>query len=104
MNSDKCHLTLSSNHENKKIENSDEVINKSQVQKLFAVHIDYELKFDTHIETLCEKVGRKASCPFSSYKVHFYKSSTIINEKLYNVSIQLLSTNLDVIVEGLIFK
>ena len=49
---------LSSNDESKKIENNGEVINKSQMQKLLGVHIDYELKFDTHIETLCEKVGK----------------------------------------------
>ena len=49
---------LSSNDESKKIENNGEVINKSQIQKLLGVHIDYELKFDTHIETICEKVGK----------------------------------------------
>ena len=49
---------LSSNDESKKIENKGEVIKKSQVQKLFGVHIDYELKFDTHIETLCEQGGK----------------------------------------------
>ena len=43
MNSDKRHLILSSNDENKKIDNNGEVINKSQVQKLLVVHIDYEL-------------------------------------------------------------
>ena len=40
------------------MENNGEVINKSQIQKLLSVHIDYELKFDTHIETVCEKVGK----------------------------------------------
>ena len=49
---------LSSIDESKKIENNGEVINKSQIQKLLGVHIDYELKFDTHIETICEKVGK----------------------------------------------
>ena len=29
------------------------------MQKLLGVHIDFKLKFDTHIETLCEKVGKK---------------------------------------------
>ena len=48
-NSDKCHLTLSSNDENKKIELKGEIINNTQVQKLLGVHIDYKLKFDTHI-------------------------------------------------------
>ena len=47
---------LRSNDESKKIENNGEVINKSQIQKLLGVHIDYELKFNTHIETLCEKM------------------------------------------------
>ena len=49
---------LSSNYESKKTENNGEVINKSQVQKLVGVHVDYEWKFDTNIETLCEKVGK----------------------------------------------
>ena len=49
---------LSSNDESKKMENNGEVINKSQIQKLLSVHIDYDLKFDRHIETICEKVGK----------------------------------------------
>ena len=59
MNSDKCHLILSFNDENKKIELNGEVINNTQVQKLLGAHIDYKLKSDTHIETLCKKVGKK---------------------------------------------
>ena len=31
----------------------------TQVQKLLGVHIDYKLKFDTHIEILCKKFGKK---------------------------------------------
>ena len=49
---------LSSIDESKKIENNGEVINKSQIQKLFGAHTDYELKYDRHIETLYEKVGK----------------------------------------------
>ena len=53
MNSVKCHLTLSSNAENKKIKLNGEIqLNNTQMQRLLAVHIDYKLKFDTHIETL----------------------------------------------------
>ena len=59
MNSDKCHLILSSNDGNKKIELNGEAINNTQVQKLPGVHIDHKLKFDTHIESLCKKVGKK---------------------------------------------
>ena len=49
--SDKCHLILSSNDENKKIELNGEIINNTQIQKLLGVYIDYKLKFD--------KVGKK---------------------------------------------
>ena len=59
MNFDKCHLILSSNDENKKIELNGEVINNTQVQKPSGVHIDYKLKFDTHIDTLSKKVRKK---------------------------------------------
>ena len=52
MNSDKCHIILGSNDENKKIELNREVINNTQIQKLLGVHIDYKLKSDTHNETL----------------------------------------------------
>ena len=52
MNSVKCHLILSSNAENKKIKLNEEIINNTQMLKLRGVHIDYKLKFDTHIETL----------------------------------------------------
>ena len=59
MNFDKCHLILSSNDENKRIELNREAINNTQVQKRLGVHIYYKLKFDTHIESLCKKVGKK---------------------------------------------
>ena len=41
-----------------KIELNVEAINNTQVQKLLGVHIDYKLKFDTHVESLCKKVGK----------------------------------------------
>ena len=43
----------------KKIELNGEVINNAQVQKLLGVCIDYKVKFDAHIETLCKKVEKK---------------------------------------------
>ena len=39
------------------IENS--TIKCSKVKKLLGVHIDYKLKFDTHVETICKKAHRK---------------------------------------------
>ena len=93
MNSDKCHLILSS--QNKKIELNEQVINNTQVQKL-GVHIHYKLKFDTHTEILRKKVEKKLHALAQNYKVNVYKPSTTYNEKFYNVAIQLLSTHLDV--------
>ena len=52
MNADNCHHILVLMM---KVRNG-EVVNKSQIQKLLGVHTDYESKFDTHIETLCEKM------------------------------------------------
>ena len=50
---------IRANDENKKIELNGGAINNTQVQKLLGVHIDYKLKFDTHIKSLCKKVGKK---------------------------------------------
>ena len=47
-------LILSFDDENKKIDLNGEVMNNTLVQKLLGVHIDYKLKFDAHIETLCK--------------------------------------------------
>ena len=41
------------------IELNGEVINNTQIKKLLGLHIHYKLKFDTHIKTLCKKVGEK---------------------------------------------
>ena len=59
INSNSCHLILSSHDKFMKIELDGEVINNTQVQKLLGVHVDNKLKFDTHIKTLCKKVGKK---------------------------------------------
>ena len=81
MNLDKCHLILSSNDENEKIELNGEVINNTQTQKLLGAHIDYKLKFDEHIETLCKKFGKKFSCPVREF-LGRYKSVTIQNRNI----------------------
>ena len=96
INSDRCHLILSSNDENKKLEFNGEVINSTQIQKLLGLHIDYKLKSDTHIETLHKKVGEKLHALARVIKVHVYKPSTNVKGKFYNLAIQLLSTHLDV--------
>ena len=60
MKSDKCRIIISSNDENKKAEFDGEVINNTQIKKRLGLYIDHKLESDTHIETLCKKVGRKS--------------------------------------------
>ena len=80
MNFDKCHLILSSNDDNEKIELKGEVINNTQTQKLLGAHIDYKLKFDEHIETLCKKFGKKFHALFGNF-------SEDISQSLFKIEI-----------------
>ena len=41
------------------IENS--TIKCSKVKKLLRAHVDYKLKFDIHVQTICKKAHRKLS-------------------------------------------
>ena len=60
LSSEKCHLILSYNDENKKIEFNREVINNTKIQNLLGANTDYtgKLKFVTHIETLSKKMRK----------------------------------------------
>ena len=58
-NDDKCHLILSSPEDDIAFQIENSTIKCSKVKKLLGVHIDYKLKFDTHVETICEKAHRK---------------------------------------------
>lgn len=66
MNFQKYHLRLSSNNKNRKIELTAAVIKNTQMKKLLGIHNDYQSKFETHVETLCEKGRQEASCTCSS--------------------------------------
>ena len=60
-NDDKCHLLLSSPDDSALIQIENSTIKYSKVKKLLGVHIDYKLKFDMHVETICKKAHRKLS-------------------------------------------
>ena len=90
-NSDKCHLILSSNDENKKIELKGEIINNAQVRNLPGVCIDYKLKSDTHIEILCKKVKKMLHALARIIK---YMSTNQAQLSIRSLN-QLLSTHLD---------
>ena len=60
-NDDKCHLLLSSPDDSAVIQIEDSTLKCSKVKKLVGVNIDYKLKFDIHVETICKKAHRKLS-------------------------------------------
>ena len=56
-NHGKCHLLLSTQHGNIQIANT--TINCSRSQKLLGIVFNNKLKFDKHIENICQKTNRK---------------------------------------------
>ena len=60
-NDDKFHLLLSSPDDNSLIQIENSTIKCSKVKKLLGVHIDYKLKVDIHLETICKEAHRKLS-------------------------------------------
>ena len=54
----KCHMLLSST-ESLNFQISDKVIHNSQSKKLLGVTFDNKLKFEKHINTICQKANRK---------------------------------------------
>ena len=61
-NNDKYHLLLSSPDDSRVIVKENSTIKCPEVKKIIlGVHIDYKLKFDLHVETICKKAHRKLS-------------------------------------------
>ena len=96
MNSGKCHLILVLMMKVRKYKIMGEVINKSQIQKLLAVHIDYELKFDTYIETLCEKVGKNIFALSRVIKFMFKNEAQLLMRSFMMSQFSYCETHLDV--------
>ena len=57
-NTDKCHLLLSK-YESSEIHIGDSIIESSTCEKLLGIKIDSKLRFDDHIQDLCNKANRK---------------------------------------------
>ena len=56
---DRFHLILSSPDEDTAIQTEESRMKCSKVKKLLGIHIDYKLKFNTHVDTICKKDHRK---------------------------------------------
>ena len=57
-NADKCHLLVSSNEKVTIKLGSHEIAN-TKGEKLFGVHLDSGLSFDSHVSEICKKASRK---------------------------------------------
>ena len=57
-NTDKCHLLLSKK-ESSEIHICDSIIENRTCEKLFVIKIDSKLRFDDHIQDICNKANRK---------------------------------------------
>ena len=55
-NTDKCHLLLSKD-ESSEIHIGDSIIESSNCEKLLGIKIDPKLRFDNHIQDLCNKAN-----------------------------------------------
>ena len=58
-NDGKCHLILGSPEEDATIQIEESRIKRSKVKKLLGIYIDYKLKFDTHVDTICKEAHKK---------------------------------------------
>ena len=58
LNTDKCHLLLHSQEPNA-LKIGDLYINNSLSEKLLGINFDCKLKFNKHIEDICQKASRK---------------------------------------------
>ena len=57
-NHDKCHLLLST-QESFNIQIANFTIKSSKAKKLLGINLDKNLKFDIHVESICQKANRK---------------------------------------------
>ena len=57
-NHDKCHLLLSTQEE-ANIQIANTTIKCSQSEKMLGIILDNQLKFDKHVENICQKASRK---------------------------------------------
>ena len=66
LNTDKCHLLLNSQEPNT-LKISDLHINNSLSEKLLGITFECKLKFNKHIEDVCQKASQKINARLAQY-------------------------------------
>ena len=92
-NTDKCHLLLSKD-EHSEIYKGDSIVESSTYEKLFGIKIDSKLRFDEHIQYLCNKADRKLQAFTRATPYVNLQKEKSFNESLFQHTIQLLSVDL----------
>ena len=94
-NADKYHLITSSKTP-VGIEMANITVISGEKVKLLGIQIGNRLNFDYHISQLFKKAGKKIACSNSSFQIHGHFATEINYKYFYNVSVLILSFNLDV--------
>ena len=94
-NADKCHLLTTSN-ETVTVNVNGFEINNSKEEKLLGIKIDRQLSFKSHVTSLCKKASQKLHALARIIKYMGIVKEENANESFCDLSIQLLSINLDV--------
>ena len=71
------------------------IMSKEKV-KLLGIYIDNRLNFNYYISQLCKKAREKIACSNSSFQIHEHSTTQINCKCFYNVSVLIMSFNLDV--------
>ena len=71
------------------------IIEKSAYEKLLGVNVDYNLKFNEHLESILKKAIRKVNALENIALQEFWKKA-YINELVFYVTVQLLLFSIDV--------
>ena len=94
-NHDKCHLLLSTQEE-ANIQIANTTIKCSQSEKILGIILDNQLKFDKHVENICQKASKKLNalarvtnymelpkrCNLMNASIQFTVFSMVVNQRL----------------------
>ena len=103
LNTRKCHFTLFGVKENEPFELicNGITLKHNSYKNILGVTIDNKLSFDENIINICKTTKQKTHCSQQNILLHETKSKGNIIVILHNLSFQLLSPYLDVLLQKL---
>ena len=95
-NDDNCHLILSSPEEDAAIQIEKSTIKCLKIKKIIGIHVDFELKFGTHGDTICKKAHRKLNALSRITNYTELPKSHILMNAFFESSIYLFPCYVDI--------